>query len=53
MAGYNEVSGGPTSAGVGLGDVTLQFQYRLTQFHEGGRIRTISLAVQETFPTER
>lgn len=49
--GYNEVSGGPSSAGVGLGDVTLQFQYRLTQFHEGGRIPTTSIAVQETFPT--
>lgn len=50
-AGYNEVSSGPSSAGVGLGDVTLQFQYRLTQFHEGSRIPTASIAVQETFPT--
>ena len=49
--GYNEGSGGPSSAGVGQGDVTLQFQHRLAQFHEGGRIPTISLAVQETFPT--
>lgn len=50
-AGYNEVSGGPSSAGVGLGDVTLQFQYRLTQFHEGKWFPTTSIAVQETFPT--
>jgi hypothetical protein len=49
-AGYNVVSGGPSSSGPGMGDVTLQAQYRLTQFHEGRRIPTISVAVQETFP---
>src|SRR5262249_53055288 len=51
IAGYNTVNGGPSSSGGGLGDLTLQAQYRLTQFHEGRRIPTISIAVQETFPT--
>lgn len=50
-AGYKEVSNGPSSASVGLADVNLQCQYRLTQFHEGGWIPTISIGLQETFPT--
>jgi hypothetical protein len=51
VAGYNTVSGSPSSSGVGLGDLTLQAQCRLTQFHEGRWTPTISLAVQETLPT--
>lgn len=50
-AGYNTESGAPNSSGVGLGDVTLQAQYRLRQFHEGSWLPTASIAVQETFPT--
>ena len=50
-AGFNKVSDGLSGSGVGLGDVTVQAQYRLTQFHEGRRIPTTSIAVQETFPT--
>jgi hypothetical protein len=34
-----------------MGDLTLQAQYRLTQFHAGSWIPTTSVAVQETFPT--
>ena len=49
--GYNQVSNGPSSAGVGAGDLTLQAQYRLTQFHEGSWVPTTSVAVQETLPT--
>ena len=48
--GYNRVSDGPSSSSVGMGDVTVQGQYRLTKFHEGHRIPTMSVAVQETFP---
>ncbi len=33
--GFNTVSGGPSSAGMGLGDVSLLGQYGLTQFHPG------------------
>ena len=49
--GYNQVSDGQSSSGVGMGDLTVQGQYRLTQFREGGRIPTMSVACQETLPT--
>jgi hypothetical protein len=45
------LSNGPSSSGIGLGDLTLQAQYRLTKFHVGSWIPTTSLAVQETLPT--
>lgn len=51
VAGYTGVSNGPSSAGVGMADLTLQAQYRLKLFHEGSRIPTISVAIQETLPT--
>jgi hypothetical protein len=49
--GYNQVSDGPSSAGVGVGDLTVQAQYRIHLFREGSRIPTTSVAVQETLPT--
>jgi hypothetical protein len=49
--GYNEPSNGPGSAGVGIGDLTVQGQYRLHAFHEGSWIPTTSVNVQETLPT--
>ncbi len=49
--GFNQVSNGPSSSGVGIGDLTAQAQYRLTQFHPGGWVPTTSLIVQEAFPT--
>jgi hypothetical protein len=49
--GYNKLSTGLSSAGIGLGDVTVQGQFRLRQFHEGSWLPTISATVQETFPT--
>src|SRR5713101_3510882 len=50
-AGFNRVSNGPSSSRVGLGDLTLQTQYRLTKFPVGSWIPTISVAVQEALPT--
>jgi hypothetical protein len=50
-AGYNKVSNGPSSSGVGWGDLTAQAQFRVTKFHEGSWIPTTSVAVQETLPT--
>src|SRR5437588_3349865 len=50
-AGFNKVSNGPSSSRVGLGDLTLQAQYRLTKFHAGSWIPTTSVAVQEGLPT--
>jgi hypothetical protein len=49
--GYNSVSVGRDSSGIQLGDLSLQGQYRLTQFRQGSPIPTISLVVQQTLPT--
>jgi hypothetical protein len=51
IIGYNEMSVGPSSTGVGLGDITVEAQYGLTQFHPGSWVPTTSVLVQETFPT--
>src|SRR5262245_47430923 len=53
IAGYNTVKGSLSSSGVGMGDLTVQAQYRLTRFHEGGWVPTTAVAVQETLPTGR
>ncbi len=50
---YNTANGGPSSAGLGVGDLTLQVQRRLTQFVPCRWVPTISAAVQETLPTGR
>lgn len=52
-AGYAIPSGAPSSTGPGLGDLTFQLQRRLTQTVPCHPIPTISLAVQQTFPTGR
>jgi hypothetical protein len=49
--GYNDVSDGPDSSGVGIGDFTVQGTYRLMQFHDGARTPTMSIVLQETLPT--
>jgi hypothetical protein len=46
-------AGGRSSSGVQLGDLTVQGQYRLAQWKEGGRMPTVSLMLQETLPTGR
>jgi len=51
VVSYNMVGGGPSSSGVGLGDLTLQAQFRLTQFREGRWVPTTSFTIQETLPT--
>jgi hypothetical protein len=48
---YVDAPGGVESSGIRVGDLTLQAQYRLTQFREGGRVPTLSLVLQETLPT--
>ena len=42
---------GPSSSGIGIGDLQLQAQYRLTLFQEGRRVPTLSFVVGETLPT--
>ena len=50
-AGFNTASDGPSSSGIGLGDVALHAQLGLTQFRACHRTPALSIAVQETFPT--
>ena len=49
--GYLKNSQGPSSPGLQAGDLTLQAQYRLTQFQPGSWIPTLSFVVGETLPT--
>ena len=51
--GYNEPAGAPNSAAPGVGDLTLQAGYGLTQYHDGEYVPAIALVVQETLPTGR
>jgi hypothetical protein len=51
--GHNHVKGSGNRFGVGVGDLTLMAQYRLTQLREGSRIPTISAVVQQSLPTGR
>lgn len=49
--GYNDVSNGRDSSGIQTGDLTIQGQYRLSQFQPGSAIPTMSFVVQQTLPT--
>jgi len=51
--GYNRLSNGRSSSSIGFGDLTLQAQYRLTEFHPDSWIPTTAVLVQETLPTGR
>jgi hypothetical protein len=50
---YEWASGGPSSQGIGVGDPSVQIQYRLSQFHPGSWIPTFSLNLQESLPLGR
>jgi len=50
---YNDVSQGQDSSGIRIADLSLQAQYRLTQYTEGSKMPTIGLNLSETFPTGR
>ena len=50
-AGFNVASSGPSSSSPGLGDLTVQAQFRLAKFHEGSWMPPTSVALQETLPT--
>lgn len=49
--GYTTVENGLNSSRLQAGDVSLLAQYGLTRFREGGRVPSIALSLQETFPT--
>ncbi len=48
--GINQVSGRKTGTPQ-IGDLTLQAQYRLSQFEQGGWLPTLSAVVKESLPT--
>jgi len=48
--GFNDVPSGRDSAGVRVGDLTLQAQYALTRFQPGSWVPTTSIVLQETLP---
>ena len=48
---YNRPEGAANSSRIGIGDLTLQAQYRLTQYRQGSRTPTTSIVLQETLPT--
>lgn len=49
--GFSDVSNGRDSSGIQMADLTLQGQFRLSQFDEKRRVPTISIVLQETLPT--
>jgi hypothetical protein len=49
--GFNDVTNGSDSSGIGVGDVTLQGQFRLSQFDADRHLPTSSLVLQQTLPT--
>lgn len=51
--GYDRPAGGPASSDVGVGDLTLQAQYRLTRPDPHSWVPIASINVQETLPTGR
>jgi hypothetical protein len=51
--GFHDVTQGQSSSGIGVGDLSIQAQYRLTEFQEGGSLPTLSLVAAETIPTGR
>lgn len=51
--GYTRVVRGPNGSGIGLGDVSLLAQYRLTEVPPGSSLPTVSVQLQETVPSGR
>jgi hypothetical protein len=49
--GFNMVSEGTNSSGVGVGDISVLAQYRLTQYRAGSWMPTTAIVVQEALPT--
>lgn len=49
--GYNRAGGGASSSHVGVGDVGVQAQWRLTQFDADSGLPTMSINLQHSMPT--
>jgi hypothetical protein len=53
IIGYNRAPNGLGSTGVGMGDISVEAQYRLREFHEGSWLPTVAIQVQESLPSGR
>lgn len=51
--GYDWTARGPSSSGIGVGDPSVQLQYRLTEYQPGSRTPAFSVSVQESLPAGR
>ncbi|MBO9663232.1 MAG: transporter [Dokdonella sp.] len=51
--GYNRIGGGAGSSHLGVGDVSVQAQWRLTRFDADSGVPTMSINVQQSLPTGR
>lgn len=51
--GYNRIGGGAGGSRVGIGDVSVQAQWRLTRFDADSGLPTMSINVQQSIPTGR
>lgn len=49
--GFKDPPQGSSSSGIGVGDVTVQAAFRLTQFQDAGWLPAMSFVVAETLPT--
>jgi Putative MetA-pathway of phenol degradation len=50
---FNEPAGAANSSGVGVGDLSVQAGYGLTQYRDGSLIPALALVLDETLPTGR
>ncbi|MEP6898567.1 MAG: transporter, partial [Rhodanobacter sp.] len=53
IIGYNRARNGSGRSGVGVGDLGVEAQYRLREFHEGSWLPTIAVQLQESLPSGR
>lgn len=53
IIGYNRAGNGLGSSNVGMGDVSVEAQYRLRQFHEGSWLPTVAIQLMESLPSGR
>lgn len=51
IIGYNRAGNGLSSTSVGMGDFSVEAQYRLRQFHEGSWLPTVAIQVMESLPS--
>jgi hypothetical protein len=49
--GFTDAENGVDSSKIGIGDLTLQAQYKLTQFDAARHVPTLSVVLQESLPT--